>query len=411
MEQINYNLIRRWDEQVGTPFYIMRPDVYEQNLKNFLAAFCDVYPRIIAGYSFKTNYVPALCIRAKRLGCYAEVVSVMELQLAKRLEFEHIIFNGPIKTDSALFDALDYGAIVNLDSEYEVDAVLRYRDNHPSEPINVGIRINVSLKDEDGNSTIQCGLRSGRFGFPNEILQYNIERLKKANVRIICVHGHTSSSDRAVINYAIIAESMLDTIHRYQLDDVSYFDVGGGFFGAAAEGIDVTNKPRYQDYADCILQVVMNDEWFRKHRPYIVIEPGASVVSNVFSYVTKIYQNKQINGTNFVTVDGSVFDAKPTLHGFNLPHSVYRQEETEGDSVCDVVGSTCMEKDIILKGVTLPRVKKGDYILMRGVGAYTICLTPTFINYLAPILCVNDGESTVVRRRQSLDDVLGIYNW
>ena len=51
----------------------------------------------------------------------------------------------------------------------------------------------------------------------------------------------------------------------------------------------------------------------------------------------------------------------------------------------------------------------GDFIKFKGVGAYTICLTPTFINFLAPILTVENGEYKEVRRRQNVDDILTIY--
>lgn len=411
MEPINYNLIKHLDEQVGTPLYIMRPDVYEKNLCSFINAFKQRYPKIIAGYSFKTNYVPALCCRAKTLGCYAEVVSEMEMQIAHKIGFEKIIFNGPIKTESALSSALENGVIINLDSEYEVDSILKYKKENPQKEIYVGLRINVKLTDENGNSTIQCGLRSGRFGFTLESLQKTIPALHEAGVKIVSIHGHTSSSDRAVANYAIIAERMLEVCKSFHLSDVRYFDVGGGFFGAAAEGIDVSAKPKYEDYANCILDICMKDDWFTSTEPAIVIEPGASVVSNVFSYVMKVYQNKFINGTNFISVDGSVFDAKPTMHSYNLPFSALRKEEKNETIICDVVGSTCMEKDVILKGVEMPVVSHGDYIVMSGVGAYTISLTPTFINYLSPIVSIENDVVSCVRRRQTVEDVLEIYKW
>lgn len=411
MEPINFALVNHLDGKVGTPFYIMRPDIYEKNLVSFLQAFKQRYQKIIAGYSFKTNYVPALCCRAKSLGCYAEVVSEMEMQIAKRIGFDHIIFNGPIKTERALFSALEDGVIINLDSGYEIDSILKYRKENPHKDISVGLRINVKLTDANGESMIQCGLRSGRFGFTIESLLKTIPALLEAKVKIVSIHGHTSSSDRAVANYAIITERMLEVCKSFHLDDVVYFDVGGGFFGAAAEGIDVSNKPKYEDYANCILDVCMNDGWFMKNKPSIVIEPGASVVSNVFSYVMRVYQNKQINGTHFVTVDGSVFDVKPTMHGYNLPFDTFRKEDIMETYVCDVVGSTCMEKDVILKGVEMPVVCQNDYIVMRGVGAYTISLTPTFINYLSPIVSIEDNVATCVRRRQTVEDVLEIYKW
>jgi diaminopimelate decarboxylase len=85
-------------------------------------------------------------------------------------------------------------------------------------------------------------------------------------------------------------------------------------------------------------------------------------------------------------------------------------DNQEGESgLFDVVGSTCMEKDIILHDVELNHIKAGDYIEIKGVGAYTIALTPTFINYQAPIISIENGEKKLIRRRQELSDVISIY--
>ena len=65
----------------------------------------------------------------------------------------------------------------------------------------------------------------------------------------------------------------------------------------------------------------------------------------------------------------------------------------------------------MLKDVTLPKLKAGDFIQFRGVGAYTICLTPTFINFLEPILMLKNGEYVEVRRRQTVDDILTVYKY
>ena len=411
MTTVNYNILRNLDEKYGSPFYIMNPEQYKANINDFLNTFKKKYDKVIAGYSFKTNYVPALCKIAKSEGCVAEVVSDMEYALAEKIGFDKIIFNGPIKRTAILYHALENCALVNLDSEYEVELVCKYKQEHPCADVSVGMRININLTDENGNSTIQCGLRFGRFGFPETIIGANIEKLRTAGVRIIGLHGHTSTSDRAVLNYKIITQHMLAICEKYQLDDLEYFDIGGGYFGAAPAGMDLTGRPRYEDYADCVLGEIMSNQWFMNHKPYIVIEPGSSVVSNVFNYYTKVYQNKKVGKVNFVMVDGSVFDVKPTMHANNLPHEEYRAVETEETYTCDVVGSTCMEKDVMLKEVSLPKLDAGDYIQFRGVGAYTICLTPTFINYLPPILMENDGEYIEVRRRQNIEDIIQIYNF
>lgn len=409
MVQIDYNYLIGIEKEYGSPFYLMFPEKYRKHINNFVRAFKTRYPNIIAGYSFKTNYVPALCRIAQEEGCYAEVVSEMELDLALKLGFKDIIFNGPIKREKAFAKAIGHQAIINLDSAYEVDYICKYKKEHPTAELRIGLRVNIHLSDSQGNSTVQSGLREGRFGFPSSILSETIKSLRNAGVKIVSLHGHTSSSDRAVRNYRIISDYMLAVCKEYQLNDLQYFDVGGGYFGAAPEGLDLTGRPIYEDYANVILDCVLQDQWFMQRQPTIVIEPGSSVVSNVFTYYTKVYQLKHIGAKNFVMVDGTVFDVKPTMHQNNLPHSIIQDHQYCGKGIYDVVGSTCMEKDIILHDVQLDNINAGDFIEIRGVGAYTISLTPTFINYLAPILSIEDGECKLVRKRQEIGDVINVY--
>lgn len=407
---MNFNTLDTIAQQFGTPFYLMDKEVYIKNITAFQEAFRRKYDKLIVGYSFKTNYVPALCKIAKEIGCYAEVVSEMEYSLAKRIGFDKIIFNGPIKKTVSLKKALADKAIINIDSRYELDTVLEYKAEHPNDVVGVGLRLNVNLTDKEGISKVQCGLRVGRFGFSEKMLEEIIPMLRDKDIKIISLHGHTSSSDRAVANYGLITEQMLQICEKFALNDLQYFDVGGGFFGAAARGIDISNKPNYVDYANCILDLCLNNKWFMQIEPTIVIEPGVSVVANVFSYVSKIFQVKDIAGQKFLTTDGTVFDVKPTLHKNNLPHLFYVRKNETGTFLANLVGSTCMEKDVILNNVEVPSsIGYGDYVKIEGVGAYTIALSPTFINYLSPILSIKDNNVSIIRRRQTIDDVISLY--
>ena len=407
---MNFNTLDTIAQQYGTPFYLMDEEMYIKNITAFQEAFSRKYDKLIIGYSFKTNYVPALCKIAKEAGCYAEVVSEMEYSLAKRLGFDKIIFNGPIKKTVSLKKALADKAIINIDSRYELDTVLEYKAEHPNDIVGVGLRLNVNLTDEEGISKVQCGLRVGRFGFSEKMLEEIIPMLRDKDIKIISLHGHTSSSDRAVANYGLITEQMLQICEKFTLKDLQYFDVGGGFFGAAAKGIDISNKPNYVDYANCILDLCLSNKWFMRIKPTIVIEPGVSVVANVFSYVSKIFQVKDIAGQKFLTTDGTVFDVKPTSHKNNLPHLFYVRKNETGTFLANLVGSTCMEKDVILNNVEVPSsIGYGDYVKIEGVGAYTIALSPTFINYLSPILSIKDNNVSIIRRRQTIDDVISLY--
>lgn len=407
---MNFKVLDSLAKVYGTPFYLMNSDIYLKNIKDFQDAFLQRYNKLIIGYSFKTNYVPALCKIAKEAGCYAEVVSEMEYELAEKMGFDNIIFNGPIKKRGILGKAISNKSIVNIDSQYEIDSVIEYKKEHAGEDVCIGLRLNIDLTDNDGISMVQCGLRVSRFGFSKEMLAKIIPLLKKNDIKIISLHGHTSSSNRAVINYQLITEQMLHVCEYYGLNDLEYFDVGGGFFGAAADGIDTSSKPRYIDYANCIINECVKNKWFKKTSPWIVIEPGVSVVANVFSYVSKIFQSKDIAGQKILTTDGTVYDVKPTLHSNNLPYQLYTKETSKENYVGNLVGSTCMEKDIILQDIVIPQCTAyGDYVQINGVGAYTITLTPTFINFLSPIIELKKDSVCVIRRRQTIDDVLAYY--
>src|SRR3546814_3881387 len=97
--------------QYGGRFYIFHPDRFKENINAFSTALSRYFSDPIMGYSFKTNYVPALCRIAAVQGCCAEVVSGMEYDLALALGYtpDRIIFNGPVKSQADVLRALDDG--------------------------------------------------------------------------------------------------------------------------------------------------------------------------------------------------------------------------------------------------------------------------------------------------------------
>ena len=84
-----------------TPQYVFQEAAFIENYKYFESCFQRLYPNYRVSYSFKTNYTPYICNLVKNLGGYAEVVSMMEYTLAKKLGYsdDKIIFNGPSKEE------------------------------------------------------------------------------------------------------------------------------------------------------------------------------------------------------------------------------------------------------------------------------------------------------------------------
>lgn len=408
------NLLDKIENLCQTPYYLFYRDRFIYNITSFRDAFKSFYDKVILAYSFKTNYTPPLLTEIKNYGGYAETVSAMEYEMAMKLGFlpENIIFNGPIKNYNDIKKAIINKSILHLDSEYEVDLLEKLRAELPDIEINVGLRINMELVTDNGKSAIQAGFKESRFGMTDEVLFNIIPKIKRIGAKIISLHGHTSSTNRVSENYVIIAKKLLTIQKEFNLNDIKYFDVGGGFLGAAPQCIDVSNKPSYEDYAREISMTFLENEWFRKHKPYIVIEPGTSVVCNVFDLVTKIHQHKCIRGKNLVFVDASIFMIKSSLSKVNYPFDIYSKKPLQKRISANIVGSTCMEVDVISQNVDLEHYSYGDNMVFRGVGAYRNNMTPFFINSRPPIVEVIDNDNfRILRDRQTVDEMIDLLKY
>ncbi|NER16877.1 type III PLP-dependent enzyme domain-containing protein [Spongiivirga citrea] len=414
---MDYNTLERLSNRIGNSFYALNEKNYLDNIKDLRVAFEKLYPKIIIGYSFKTNYIPRLCQIAKENDVYAEVVSDMELELALKLgySFDQIIFNGPYKRLEDLERTILNGSIVNLDSELEVQYLEEIRKAHPQKKIAVGLRINMSLVGDDGKSVIQEGLKIGRFGFDcyGEEFAKVIDRLRSMNITIYALHGHTSSSDRSLRNFETIATTLCQVRDTFQLNDIQYFNVGGGFFGPMPKGFLNRETPSFDDYASTIVTTLKRNSWFNKNSPHIILEPGVSVVSNSLSYIAKVLDVKKIKDKRFALIEGGVYNVKPTMHSYNLPHSIVHKPETQSselNEIYDIVGTTCMEKDVVLKDVSIKNLKSNDFIKIDNIGAYTVVKTPNFINFIPAIISIkNDSTIEVIRDKQDINSLLTNY--
>jgi len=410
---ISYTHIKTLISQHGSPFYLIDRERFERNFEALTYAFQSRYSPFILAYSYKTNYIPYLCRLINNKGGWAEVVSRMEYDLALRVGCDpgRIIFNGPVKRSEDIDTALSGGSLVNLDSEAEIDAVMNYAGRHPDKTVRIGLRINIGLSDEAGVSHIQNSLKVGRFGFdPCDLATIQKRLAVRNNIKVVSLHGHTSTTDRSVWCFEVIARTLVDIAKRFFANTVEFINIGGGMFGEVAPEHRWCKVPSFEEYAETICGVLKDSPWIQSQKPALVIEPGVAMSANAVSFVTQIVSIKRVRDKTFVTVDGSAFNSKPTFHKLNPPYEVLSAANTVNPvETFDVVGSTCMEKDILLGGITAPLPAVGDFIRLNNVGAYTVVMTPPFINPAPAILAQESDAIVTVRRRQTLEDIIAGY--
>lgn len=103
-----------------TPYYLIHKNMLDEGMERLKKALKEYWPNAVIGYSFKTNALPWVLDYMKRHGCYAEVVSEDEYELAEYMGYEKIVYNGPVKWKDSFLRACRAGHIINLDAEREI---------------------------------------------------------------------------------------------------------------------------------------------------------------------------------------------------------------------------------------------------------------------------------------------------
>ncbi|MGC4002360.1 MAG: hypothetical protein QM811_04120 [Pirellulales bacterium] len=398
----------------GSPFYLFDQQRFINNYERFETAFVDRYNNTRIGYSYKTNYLPWICRIVRDHGGIAEVVSRLEYDLALRINQnpQDILFNGPLKESRDLELALDLGSSVNLDAEHELDVVARYSQCHPDRQFRVGLRININLSDTQGTSYVQDGLVGGRFGFSIVRIGEIVTRLAKAGVVVNALHGHSSSSTRSPWIFEKITRTLCRAAAEHAPSTIDTINVGGGFFGNVPPEFEIATVPSFDDYATTIVGTLLADAWAGKRRPRLILEPGTALVADTLSFVTRVVDLKTYGQRRLVVVDGNVMQTKPSGHSKRQPFRPIRANPklSEHSEIVDVVGSTCMERDVLLEKVPLS-VRVGDYLEIGHLGAYTIVMSPTFI-HPAPAVLVCDGKDFIAARtKQTFEQAFANYSF
>lgn len=378
---------------INTPYFVVDKAAVDEAYDSLTVALDKYWGNYIIGYSYKTNALPWVINYFKDKGAYAEVVSDDEYNLAKYINvpIDKVIYNGPIKTKETMLEAIRGGALVNIDSQREIEWLSELSSQGA---FSVGIRVNFDIEAICPNESA-CGDEGGRFGFcyENGELLRAVEKIRSYGVKVNGIHLHTSSKTRSINIYKAIANIACDVARDCNLH-LEYIDVGGGFFGG------LPTKPQFDDYLREISTILKVN--FDCERVKLIVEPGMSVIGANISYVTSVIDIKQTTYGRFVVTDGSRMQIDPLMTKSNYFYEIKTDRNATSISKQaeqTICGYTCMEHDRLFKLRDADELSVGDIITYHKVGAYTMCLAPLFIKYF-PDVYVNDNQRLIKVREK-----------
>jgi diaminopimelate decarboxylase len=386
----------------GTPLYVYSASTIVSRYRAIDEAF-GTYPHALH-YALKANSTLAIVRLLRSIGSRVDANSGGEIDVALRAGFipPEIVFTGVAKTDAELAQAIELGVkTINAESEGElerIDSLARQRQTRAR----VAIRVNPDI-DARSHPHISTGLKTNKFGVSiDEARDLCLRMRTRPGLEIVGLHTHVGSQimDLEPLGSAAAAVVALALELAAEGLPIEYLDVGGGL-GISYDG---SPAPAPQAYADAVLAAV------RESGLPVVLEPGRSIVGPSAVLVTRVVDVKpQPGGKLFVILDAGMTELiRPML--YSAYHRIEPVAAREAPEVLsDVVGPLCESSDTLGKDRRFPRPEVGDLFAVLDTGAYGSVMASNYNRRPMPAeVMVQDGRSCIIKRRQTIDDILAL---
>lgn len=381
----------------GTPLYVYSAATIAERYRAIDAAFAG-HPHSIH-YALKANSTLAITRLLRSLGSHADANSGGEIDVALRAGFlpSHIVFTGVGKTSAELGYAIDLGVrSINVESAGEIeriDALSCERQVRTK----IAIRVNPDV-DARTHPHISTGLKTNKFGIPiSEVRALVAVTRARPNVEVVGLHAHLGSQITTMEPLARGARALVDLARELAMDGVriEHLDIGGGL-GVSYDGSPV---PGPAEYAAAVLPIL------RESGLAVVLEPGRHIMAPAGALLTSVVDVK----SGFVVMDAGMTEIiRPMM--YNAFHRIEPVVVTDADPLtADIVGPLCESSDTLGKNRTVPRPRVGDVYAVLDAGAYGSVMASNYNRRLLPAeVMVEGGDARVIRRRQTLEDVLAL---
>ncbi len=387
---------------VGTPCYVYDADLIRAAYAALDDAF-DGYPHAIH-YALKANSSLAVVRLLHSLGSHGDANSLGEVDVAMRCGFrpDQIVFTGVGKSAAEIDRAVALGLLaINVESPGELDRIDQ-RAVAQGTLARVALRVNPDI-DARSHPHISTGLKSNKFGVPiGEAPALFREMAARRGLQPVGAHVHIGSQITTLDPLTRAAEAVVALAQALGREgiELQHLDMGGGL-GISYDGGPVIDPA---EYVRSLVRAT------RGSGLKVAIEPGRVLVGPAGVLLTRVVDVKQFPGAKrFVVVDAGMTELmRPAL--YNAYHQIEPLSRRAGEPVAvDVVGPICESTDAYARDRLLPPVEVGDLIVVRDVGAYGAAMGHTYLRRpLPPEVMADQGQWRVIRRRQTLDELLSL---
>lgn len=394
--------IREIQQTYPTPFYVYDEAAIRKNAKRLNAAFswCPAFKEYFA---VKATPNPHLLKILKEEGFGGDCSSMAELVLCEKVGItgEGIMFTSNDTPAYEYKKAKDLGAVLNLDDISHVD----YVDQHLGLPEVLCFRYNPGPLRE-GNAIIG-NPEEAKYGLTREQIfeAYKLARAK--GVKRFGLHSMVASNELK-LEFFIETARMLFNMAREiaeRLDiRLEFINLGGG--------IGIPYKPDQKPVDLERLSAGVKEQYDAIIKPAgldplkITMENGRCITGPYGFLVTQAIHEKHIY-KNYIGVDACMANLmRPGMYGAYHHITVLGKENDPLTETVDVVGSLCENNDKFAIDRKLPKIERGDLLVIHDSGAHGHAMGFQYNGKLrcAELLLRPDGSVKQIRRAETLSD-------
>ena len=381
--------------EFGTPLLVY----CEATLRSQARAYASVEPEALIVYGTKAFANVAIMRLFADVGFGADVSTLGELEFARRagLRGERIIFHGNNKSDAELAAAARAGALVVLDAAEEVERA------RAAGVERVLLRLTPGV-DAETHRSIQTAHAESKFGLDEPQALDALARARQT-LEPIGVHVHIGSQ-LARVDESLEAVDRLVSFCRRCRDEQGWspqlVDLGGGL------GVRHSRDERLPSPAEFAGAVVARFRAGWDEPARIVLEPGRSLVGRAGVTLYRIGATKRSGGVDYAAIDGGMSDnPRPQLYGTRYEALLANRAGEQPQRDYRIAGKHCESGDVLIDRVGLPTPRRGDILAVPATGAYTLAMASNYNGVPRPAaVLVADGRARLIRRRESVDDLL-----
>ena len=387
-------------ESAGTPTYVYSAATLRARYRAIDDAFAG-YPHRLH-YALKANSSFALVRLLGKAGSAVDANSIWEIELARRAGFDpaDIVFTGVGKSDEELECAVPLGLrAINVESAGELARVEAIAARM-GVAARVAIRINPDI-DARSHPHISTGLRINKFGVPVAAArELAVSIANRPSLRLVAIHVHVGSQITTLEPLRRAAAFLAGTARELAGSGIQleYLDAGGGL------GVAYDDAPTVapEEYVRALVSEI------RPTGLPIVVEPGRSIVGPAAVLLARVVDLKPRDaGSTFAVLDAGMTELlRPAL--YNAFHRIEPvKPRAAANHLYELVGPVCESSDVVGRDRSLPALAQGDLVAIRDAGAYGSAMASNYNRRPLPAeVLVDEGRWRVIRRRQTVDDML-----